>query len=119
MLSIFGIIFGLLYGLASVLYKDKKIKNEIARITEQNQEYIQQIEDKKRYLEYLNTPQLDFDESEEFLIYPSFRGIKIYSLTRRCVERISGKKEHERFIKVALYQGKVMRNPSGNSNSSG
>jgi len=57
MLSIFGLIFGLLYGLASVLYKDKKIKNEIARITEQNQEYIREIEDKKRYLEYLNTPQ--------------------------------------------------------------
>ena len=68
---------------------------------------------------FLNTPQIDFDESEEFLIYPSFRGIKIYSLSRKCVERILGKKEHERFIKVLLYQGKVMRNPTGSSNSAG
>lgn len=56
-LGIFAIIFGLLYGLASVLHKDKKIKMEIARITAQNQQYIQEIDERKRYLEYLNTPQ--------------------------------------------------------------
>ena len=57
LLSLFGLVFGLLYGLASVLTKDKHIKNEIARITQQNEEYRDQIEEKERYLEYLNTPQ--------------------------------------------------------------
>ena len=40
----------------------------------------------------------------------------MYSFTNKCIERIIGKKESERFVKVSLFQGKMMRNPNGNDN---
>jgi len=50
-------IFYLLYSLASFLHESKKINDEIEAIRVQNEENLIEIEDKKRRLEYLKTPQ--------------------------------------------------------------
>lgn len=125
-------VFNLITG-KSVVTINESIK-EITRIQEEptHERHAEEVLDEAEFQkkiniekdieiskDFFNAPHLDFDESEEFLIYPSFRGIKIYSLSRKCIENILGKKEHERFIKVYLYQGRVMRNPSGASNAGG
>jgi len=51
-----------------------------------------------------------FDESCNFLIYPSLVGIKIVNLHSNKLVRILGKVEQtERFLMVALFQGKPMK----------
>ena len=48
-----------------------------------------------------------FDESGNFLIYPTMLGIKIVNTHTHQVTRLLGKVEtNERFVRVALYQGK-------------
>jgi peptidylprolyl isomerase domain and WD repeat-containing protein 1 len=47
-----------------------------------------------------------FDESGDFLIYPTALGIKIVSIVRNKVARLLGKVESStRFLALALYQG--------------
>jgi peptidylprolyl isomerase domain and WD repeat-containing protein 1 len=67
----------------------------------------------------LSVPTLDFDESEEFLIYPSLLGIKYYDIGKKMLIKVLGKYESERFLKIAIYQGKSMRNPTGTSSAKG
>eukprot|EP00053_Salpingoeca_punica_P011903 m.106158 g.106158 ORF g.106158 m.106158 type:complete len:628 (+) comp15809_c0_seq2:41-1924(+) len=46
-----------------------------------------------------------FDESSNFILYPTLIGIKVVNIkTNRCV-RIIGKGENTRFISICLYQG--------------
>lgn len=56
-MGIFVVIFWLLYSLASFLHESKKINDEIEAIRTQNQEKLQEIEEKKKKLAYLKTPQ--------------------------------------------------------------
>ena len=69
--------------------------------------------------EHLVNPNVEFDENEEFLIYSSLTGIKFYSISKRQLIKVIGKHENEIFLKLALYQGKQMRNPSGGATSEG
>ncbi len=57
LVGIFVVIFWLLYSLASFLHESKKINDEIEAIRVQNQEKLQEIEEKKKKLAYLKTPQ--------------------------------------------------------------
>jgi len=57
LISIFAIIFSLLYAFASFLHKKQKIDAEISAIQTENKAFLAEIEDKKRQLEYLKTPQ--------------------------------------------------------------
>jgi len=57
LVGIFVVIFWLLYSLASFLHESKKINDEIEAIRTQNQEKLQEIEEKKKKLAYLKTPQ--------------------------------------------------------------
>ncbi|KAJ4775642.1 Peptidyl-prolyl cis-trans isomerase-like 1 [Rhynchospora pubera] len=50
-------------------------------------------------------PNAVFDESSNFIIYPTLIGIKIVNLHTNKVARILGKVENERFLRIALYQG--------------
>nr|XP_043613658.1 peptidyl-prolyl cis-trans isomerase CYP71 [Erigeron canadensis] len=55
-----------------------------------------------------NAPQPNavFDESSNFIIYPTLLGIKIVNLHTNKVARILGKVENnDRFLRIALYQG--------------
>lgn len=54
---IFIVIFWLLYALASFLHESRKIQNEIEAIRTQNEKNLEEIEIKKRRLEYLHTSQ--------------------------------------------------------------
>ena len=69
--------------------------------------------------EFLFNPNVEFDDTEQLIVYASFHGIKIYSLVNKTIERVLGKGEHERYIRVSLFQGRVMRNPNGNANIHG
>ncbi len=57
LVAVFGIIFWLLYSLASFLHESKKIHHEIDAIRLQNEQNLVEIEEKKQRLEYLRTPQ--------------------------------------------------------------
>lgn len=51
-------------------------------------------------------PNVNFDESGNFVIYASLLGIKVVNLVTNRVSRLLGKVENtERFLRVALYQG--------------
>ena len=51
-------------------------------------------------------PNAVFDESGNFLLYPSLVGIKVVNLVSSACVKILGKVENtERFLRVALYQG--------------
>ena len=57
LVGIFVVIFWLLYSLASFLHESKKIHDEIEAIRNQNQKNLIAIEEKKRRLDYLRTPE--------------------------------------------------------------
>ncbi|MCF7812621.1 septum formation initiator family protein [Candidatus Gracilibacteria bacterium] len=57
LVGVFVIIFWLLYSLASFLHESRKIEQEIDAIRAQNEKALQEIELKKRRLQYLQTPQ--------------------------------------------------------------
>lgn len=61
---VFVVIFWLLYSLASFLHESRKIQKEIDAIRQQNESSLQDIEVKKRQLEYLQTPQRIDKESK-------------------------------------------------------
>ncbi|PWA48018.1 cyclophilin71 [Artemisia annua] len=71
-----------------------------------------------------NVPQPNavFDESSNFIIYPTLLGIKIVNLHTNTVARILGKVENnDRFLRIALYQGdhsskKVRKIPAAAAN---
>ncbi|TPX66944.1 hypothetical protein SpCBS45565_g04120 [Spizellomyces sp. 'palustris'] len=46
-----------------------------------------------------------FDESGNFVIYPTLLGIKVVNIRTNKVVRLIGKAETQRFLNVALYQG--------------
>jgi peptidylprolyl isomerase domain and WD repeat-containing protein 1 len=69
--------------------------------------------------DFLFNSNVEFDESEQYAIFCSFHGIKIYSLANRSIDRVIGTKENERFVRVSVFQGKQMRNPNGNANITG
>ncbi|KAJ3179601.1 Peptidyl-prolyl cis-trans isomerase cyp15 [Geranomyces variabilis] len=46
-----------------------------------------------------------FDESSNFVIYPTLLGIKVVNIQTNKVVRLIGKGENQRFMNVALYQG--------------
>ncbi|KAK9828550.1 hypothetical protein WJX72_000712 [[Myrmecia] bisecta] len=51
-------------------------------------------------------PNAVFDESGNFVLYPTLLGIKVVNLVTNRVARIIGKVENtERFLRIALYQG--------------
>lgn len=54
---VFGVFFWLLYSIGSFLHESQKINQEIEEIRKSNEVLSQEIEDKKKELEYLKTPQ--------------------------------------------------------------
>mmetsp|Transcript_34088 Transcript_34088/g.90367 ORF Transcript_34088/g.90367 Transcript_34088/m.90367 type:complete len:631 (-) Transcript_34088:201-2093(-) len=68
------------------------------------------VEKEMRKDKALMYQQAAFDESGNFLVYPSMVGIKVVNLHTNKLIRILGKVEQtERFLSVAIYQGKPMK----------
>lgn len=57
LVTLFLIIFWLLYNLGSFWSENKKITSEIEEIQKENEQSLLKIEEKKKRLEYLQTPQ--------------------------------------------------------------
>lgn len=55
-----------------------------------------------------------FDDSESFLIFPTIFGINFFDLKKSKITKLLGHEEStERFMHIALYQGKALRNTCG------
>ncbi len=65
------------------------------------------------------TLDLCFDEEDQVLIYGCMMGVKVVNIASRKVICLMGKNESERFTKVALYQGKAMKNTKGQTGNQG
>ena len=84
--------------------------------------YIYQNEDTKeeniekeieKYVDVQYQPNVQFDESEKYLYYPCWEGIKLINLKTKEIIKILGKKEKLRFISICLFQGESLRNKTG------
>ena len=52
-------------------------------------------------------PNVVFDDSGNFVLYPTLLGVKVVNLVTNRVARIIGKVENtERFLRIALYQAR-------------
>ena len=67
----------------------------------------------EKYIEMQNQPNVQFDESEKYLYYPCWEGIKLINLKTKELIKILGKKEKLRFISICLFQGESLRNKTG------
>ena len=56
---------------------------------------------------------VQFDETSQYIYYPSPIGIKLIELETNKIVCILGKKETERFLYISLFQGKSLKNNSG------
>ena len=64
----------------------------------------------------LNLPSLSFDETGEILCFATSVGLKLHNVKTDQLKRIIGQGESQRFIQVALFQGKAQRS-AGNTGS--
>jgi len=93
-----------------------KIKYEINENPKQyfQEKEIPEIEKEiRKYIENLPSPNIQFDESNNYIYYPTPIGIKLIELKSNKLITILGKKENERFININLFQGKSLKNNSG------
>ena len=67
----------------------------------------------EKYVDVQYQPNIQFDESEKYLYYPCWEGIKLINLKTKEILKILGKKEKLRFISICLFQGESLRNKSG------
>jgi len=67
----------------------------------------------EKYVDSLYQPNIQFDDSEKYLYYPCWEGIKLINLKTHELIKILGKKEKLRFISICLFQGESLRNKSG------
>ena len=67
----------------------------------------------EKYIDSIYQPNIQFDESEKYLYYPCWEGIKLVNLKKKEVIKILGKKEKLRFISICLFQGESLRNKTG------
>ena len=77
------------------------------------QKFITTEKEIEKNIETQNQPNLQFDESENYLYYPTWEGIKLINLKTSQLIKILGKKEKLRFISICLFQGESLKNKSG------
>ena len=96
----------IIYKITNNQYKPEE--NEIGN----NKFFIIEKEIEKN-IETQNQPNIQFDESETYIYYPSFEGIKLINIKTSQLIKIVGKKEKLRFINICLFQGESLKNKSG------
>ena len=79
----------------------------------ENQKFATIEKDIDKNIETQNQPNIQFDESEKYIYYPTWEGIKLINFKTSELIKIVGKKEKLRFISVCLFQGESLRNKSG------
>lgn len=95
---------------AKIIYTitDTVFKYENENTKEENIE--KEIE---KYVDVQYQPNIQFDESEKYLYYPCWEGIKLINLKTNELIKVLGKKEKLRFISICLFQGESLRNKTG------
>ena len=59
--------------------------------------------------ECLKTSNMVFDESSNFLLYPTVIGVKVVNIVTNRMVKLIGKPENLRFLQLALFQGKARK----------
>ena len=92
-------------------------KMNIAYIPQENEnlnnKFITIEKDIEKNIETQNQPNIQFDESETYIYYPSWEGIKLINIKTSQLIKVIGKKEKLRFISLCLFQGESLKNKSG------
>ena len=78
-----------------------------------NNKFITIEKDIEKNIETQNQPNIQFDESETYIYYPSWEGIKLINIKTSQLIKVIGKKEKLRFISLCLFQGESLKNKSG------
>lgn len=66
-----------------------------------------------KYVDIVPSSNINFDETGQYLYYPSAQGIKLIEIETQRLLAILGKKEEIRFLYISLFQGKSLKNNSG------
>ena len=86
------------------------LKNEITRLDKHEFDKKLTLEREVEKLIDLAPPSnIQFDETNQFIFYPSILGIKLVELNTNKLIKILGKNENERFLTSSLFQGKALR----------
>lgn len=87
------------------------LKNEMTKLDKHD--YDKRLLNEKeieKIIDYIQTPNIQFDETSKYIYYPSIVGIKLIEIQSNKVIKILGKKESsERFLHLNLFQGKPLR----------
>ena len=102
-------IFNFLTG--KIIYKIENNQYNSQLNENQKIEIIEKEIDKN--IETQNQPNIQFDESENYIYYPTYEGIKFVNIKNKNFIKIIGKKEKLRYIFICLFQGESLRNKSG------
>ena len=102
-------IFNFLTG--KIIYKIENNQYNSQLNENQKIEIIEKEIDKN--IETQNQPNIQFDESENYIYYPTYEGIKLINIKNKNFIKIIGKKEKLRYIFICLFQGESLRNKSG------
>jgi peptidylprolyl isomerase domain and WD repeat-containing protein 1 len=102
-------IFNFLTG--KIIYKIENNQYNSQLNENQKIEIIEKEIDKN--IETQNQPNIQFDESENYIYYPTYEGIKLVNIKNKNFIKIIGKKEKLRYIFICLFQGESLRNKSG------
>ncbi len=62
-----------------------------------------------KYSDVFPALNIQFDETNNYIFYPTLIGIKLIELHTNRLVKILGKKELERFLTISLFQGKALR----------
>ena len=104
-------IFNFLSG--KIIYKITNNQYKTKEGEYNTQKFITTEKEIEKNIETQNQPNLQFDESENYLYYPTWEGIKLINLKTSQLIKILGKKEKLRFISICLFQGESLKNKSG------
>ncbi|XP_065834118.1 peptidylprolyl isomerase domain and WD repeat-containing protein 1-like [Oscarella lobularis] len=91
------------------MYQEIQKTNAVLQDMEFNRRIATEKELNKALRDQMALSTAVFDDSGNFILYPTMLGIKVVNLyTNKCV-RMIGKEESVRFLQLSLYQGKLSR----------
>jgi peptidylprolyl isomerase domain and WD repeat-containing protein 1 len=87
------------------------LKNEMTRLDKGDFDKRLVVEKEvEKLIDYIPPLNVQFDETNHFIFYPTLLGIKLIELHTNKLIKILGKKEsNERFLTLSLFQGKALR----------
>jgi peptidylprolyl isomerase domain and WD repeat-containing protein 1 len=86
------------------------LKNELTKMDKHNFDKKLLMErDIEKDIEFIPSINVQFDESGQYIYFPSVIGIKVVDLHADKVLKVMGKSENERFLTINLFQGKALR----------